>query len=104
MLPFPVAYLGRDGLNFLMLPESQHDPALELKMVVGLTIAGDISPRLVFPELGVHLGWYVVLGAPMPETTINKHGNLARSEGDVDSSAPEGRDSIFDAIPEASRM
>jgi hypothetical protein len=50
---------------------------------VSLCVAGAVGLDLVTPELGICPSWPMVLGAAVPEATVEKHGHFGTGKDQV---------------------
>jgi hypothetical protein len=66
--------------------------------MVYLPVSLHIARQLLAPEGSIRFWHYCVFRATMPETAINKHGQLASGKNDIRSS----RKAVFQAVPATS--
>lgn len=66
-----------------MLPDVKSNPAQSLQLIVTSSIPGDVRVEFVGPPFPVVLWRGAVIGATMPETTIDEDRNTSPGERDV---------------------
>jgi len=69
-----------------VFPNSQHIPSGSLELLPNLSVPLGVSQDLGSPILCIALRFYIVAGAPVPETTVNEHREPNPGEDDVDPS------------------
>jgi hypothetical protein len=67
-----------------MLPHSLDMPPSLAQAAIGIDVAPAIGSQLVRPPGGVCLGEGPVDRTAVPETTVDKYGNLATAKNNVD--------------------
>lgn len=87
-----------------MLPESDDVPSCVAQVVVGLAIALEIASQFGFPPGGVVGGLCSVLGAGVPEATVDEHCDPSACEEDVSSPARQPRQRRIDPEPPPAGM
>jgi hypothetical protein len=84
-----------------MLPDPNDGPTSCTEAVVRVHVPGNVAFDLRSPELGVPPGWAVVLGAAMPETSIDKHRYLRPRKHQVSGAAHVGEWADADPVSQA---
>jgi hypothetical protein len=72
----------------LMLPDVEWQPTGPDEGTVHLAVAFDVAEQLRLPIGAVRVRRRAVLGALVPEATVDEHGDLGPREGDVDPGEP----------------
>jgi hypothetical protein len=85
-----VDLLGRVGWP-LVLPNADHGPTKGFERDIGLLISAAVGPNLLSPPSRVRFGRHAVIGAPMPEASVDEHNDAGTREHDVDSPSREPR-------------
>ena len=88
----------------LVFPNPQNMKALISKAGVGVRISVPVTDHLVAPELVVRLWGLVMLGAAVPETTVDKHKESYAAECDVRPSPSIEWQRCADTKPQAARV
>jgi len=71
-----------------MLPDSQNHPTCLAEELVIVTVALAVASKLRQPVIAVHGRYTTVDRAGVPETTIDKDGDLRAPEDDVGARRP----------------
>ena len=79
--------LGRFD-RVLVFPNPDGEPARCGELRVGVAIATGDATKLQTPPAGVGLGEMAVVGAGVPEATVDEHGDPRAAQQDVDASTP----------------
>lgn len=76
-------HLRSGGGDLLVFPYANHHPPCFVKQVLLESVAIHSVREFFAPKTLIRSWDLPVLGAGMPEATINEHGQLASGEGDV---------------------
>lgn len=66
-----------------MLPDAQDAPSRACEGLIHQPVSLDVPAQLLRPEGRVCPGLGSVLGAGMPEATVDEHGDVRFGEGDI---------------------
>jgi hypothetical protein len=81
-----------------MFPEAEHDPSLDGKLAVCLSIASHITLKLRLPEFAIALRFDAMQRATVPEAAVDKDSYSSAYEYKI---RPETIDSMMQAISKA---
>lgn len=87
-----------------MLPEPQNGPSGRCETAICLSVPLHIGPELRVPPIGIGLWCSRVLGASMPEASIDENHELLSGEYDVRLRATELRSREVHPISQATAM
>jgi len=110
--PFDSRWLTTDGLldsigrrsDVLVLPHSDDGPSFGHQRRIGSSIASNVRIELVSPPFAVGLRHGSMLGASMPEASIDHDDHPRRSKDDIGPNARDRLDTGIDAISHSSPM
>src|SRR5262245_37348596 len=70
-------------VSVLMPPDTPREPSSGRKLCVRVRVPRSIARELLQPKIPIRLGDGRVLGARMPEASVDKHCNTAWAEDNV---------------------
>jgi len=73
-----------------VFPDTENSPASRHKYCVSLTVTLFVACEFSSPEIGVRMGDDEMIGAAVPEATIDKHGETFTREHEIGGS-PDSR-------------
>lgn len=84
-----------------MLPDPKREPARLSELRIGVAIPSNVPADLLRPIVLMGLRDPTMLETPMPQATINKHGDLGGSEDEVGPPAEVGERLSVHAVSQA---
>lgn len=89
---------GVSILLHLAFPDPEHEPTRRCKLLVIPAIARLVLGNLLAPELSVLARGEIVFGTPVPEASVDEHGDLGAGKGEI---RPSAADSLVDPVTHA---